>query len=114
MIAFDDSELRRLAADLGKASVAVHLAGTRAVAKAAHDIEARAKIKAPVDTGNLRNSISSDVRPLSAEVGPTADYAAYVELGTSRMAPQPFLGPAFDEVEPQFVRAVQMLGGEIL
>ena len=31
-----------------------------------------------------------------AEIGPTASYGEYVELGTSRMAPHAYLGPAFD------------------
>jgi len=111
---FNASEVRALAADLSEAPFKMQVAGSQALAKAAHDIEASAKINAPVDTGNLRNSISADINGMSAEIGPTADYGIYLEYGTSKMAPQPFLGPAFDEVEPGFVRAIEELGGNIL
>ena len=68
----------------------------RVTEKAARDIERDAKAFAPVDTGNLRSSISTDVtvtgRSVLAEIGPTASYGEYVELGTSRMAPHAYLG----------------------
>lgn len=57
---------------------------------------------APVDTGALRDSIvrvEEGEGQISIEVG--AEYAAYVEHGTSRMAPQPFLQPAIDAAESQ-------------
>lgn len=46
--------------------------------------EGYAKDLAPVDTGNLRNSISHRVDESDKEVyiGTNAEYAAYVELGT--------------------------------
>jgi HK97 gp10 family phage protein len=88
------------------------------VRKAAFDVEARAKLKAPVDTGHLRNSISvrtggqiggdgGALDALSAEVVATAEYAAYVELGTNRHKAQPFMEPAAEEVRPQFEEAVK-------
>jgi HK97 gp10 family phage protein len=59
----------------------------RAVEKTAYDTEALAKVGAPVDTGNLRNSIaaSSAMRPLTWRVYANADYALYVEVGTRKM-----------------------------
>jgi hypothetical protein len=53
--------------------------------------------RTPVDTGNLKSSESVDVAGLRFEAGPTADYGEYVELGTSRMAAEPYAGPAFDQ-----------------
>lgn len=50
--------------------------------------EGYAKKLAPVDTGNLRNSISHKVDPDGqiVYIGTNAEYAAYVELGTGRYA----------------------------
>ncbi len=43
--------------------------------------------------GDLQRSIAYEMGPdrLSAKVGTNLDYGAYLELGTSRMAPRPFL-----------------------
>lgn len=105
----ETSGLRQLSADIGKATVKAAPLARAAVAKTAHDIEATAKALAPVDTGNLRGSISSDVHAFSAEIGPTAEYGAYVEEGTSRMAPQPYMNPAADRHEPDLGRAVDQI-----
>lgn len=103
----DVSEVNVLAVDFGKGSAKTVAAVHTAIAKAAHDTVANAKMIAPVDTGNLRNSVSATVIGLNAEVGPTANYGRYVEEGTSRMAPQAFMGPSFDRVVPDFVRALE-------
>jgi len=78
------------------------------VAKATLDIEAGAKVRAPVDTGFLRASITS--RKVTDEhwrviVG--ADYGIYVEMGTRYMAAQPYLGPAVDAVRSGFIAALK-------
>lgn len=112
MSGFD--ELNRIAADLRKASVTAQYRAARVVAKAAFDVESTAKGFAPVDTGFLRSSIGVDLNGTSAVIGPTAEYAPYVEFGTSRMAPQAFMGPALDRVSPSFVAAIEQLGGDVL
>ena len=58
--------------------------------------EGYAKKLAPVDTGNLRNSITHDVDEVepAAYIGTNVEYAPYQELGTIHMAAQPFLKPA--------------------
>lgn len=111
---FDISELRDLEGDLRKGAGKVEALAPKVVAKVAHDIEASAKVAAPVDTGNLKNSISTDVDGLTAEIGPTASYAMYQEYGTSRMRPQPFMGPAVDANEGKFVEAMGQVGEKIL
>lgn len=114
-MSFDASELRSLAADLGTVPKIAGQLAKVAVKKAAKDIEATAKTLSPVDTGNLRSSITtSDLRSVSqdspsAEVRASANYATYVELGTSRMATQPFMGPAADKHEPAFAQAMAQL-----
>lgn len=47
-----------------------------------------------VDTGRLRNSITHDVDGQTAIIGTNVEYAAYVELGTSKMGARPYLRPA--------------------
>lgn len=112
---WETGELRKLAADLGKASIETTRKAVQVVRKAAADVEAAAKGRAPVDTGALRGSIGTSMHgPLAAEIGPTVHYGQYVEFGTYKMAAQPYMGPAADQVEPGFVEAMEQLGGEIL
>lgn len=84
------------------------------VRKVAFDTEADAKALAPVDTGMLRNSVTTAVMGdgLTAAVVATASYAFWVETGTSRQAPQPFMGPATDRNTPLFHEAMSQLGGD--
>ena len=91
------------------------------------ELEAEAKKRAPIKTSAMSNSIytvtqkhdgysqasgaakrankdaetSPHPRPAGnviARVGPSVNYAEYVEFGTSRMAAQPFLTPAAEKV----------------
>lgn len=111
---FDFSALYELGADLKRIGDETQPMAEAAVAKAAHDIEAHAKSWVPVDTGALMNSISTDVDGLSAEVGPTVNYGVYVEYGTYKMEPRPYMETAADTVEPQFLAAMeQIAGGEL-
>ncbi len=117
----DASELNRLAVDLTKAAGRIGPAAQVVIRKTALDIERDAKAFAPVDTGNLRNSIGhSDLRTvgqsgvLEAEIGPTAAYGAFVEFGTSRHGPAAYMGPAFDRHSGPFVSAVEQLAEDIL
>ncbi len=66
-----------------------------AIAKCALDIEANAKRFAPVDTGLLRNSITSHrLGPLDWEVESPVHYSVYQEFGTRFMRAQPYMTPA--------------------
>ncbi|GBC68389.1 hypothetical protein HRbin01_00070 [archaeon HR01] len=57
--------------------------------------EAAARELCPVRTGRLRASIkASREGPLLYVVEASAPYAGYVEFGTSKMPPKPFMGPA--------------------
>ena len=113
---FDASELRTLAADLGKAGYDATRKAQQVVRKSALDVQTVAAEKAPVDTGFLKASIGVDMAgdDLTAIIGPSASYGRFVEEGTSRMAPQPYMSPALDAVTPGFVAAMEQLGGDIL
>lgn len=110
----DVSALRTLSADLRSAGAGVGDRARLVVAKTAHDVEATAKELAPVDTGYLMNSIGTDITGNAASsraiIGPTAEYAPFLEHGTSRMAPQPFMEPAITQHESAFTAAMESLG----
>lgn len=68
---------------------AMQEAALRALEKCGLTAEGYAKNLCPVDTGNLRNSITHQVdedEP-AAYIGTDAEYAAYVELGTGQYYP---------------------------
>lgn len=105
----DFSQTTRLAADLGKVGPRVVKQVRQAVELATRGTEREAKMFAPVDTGTLRNSITSDLRGLTGTVGPTVEYGAHVEYGTSRMAPHAYMGPAFDRNAAVFMQALKAI-----
>lgn len=113
-IEFKTSGVKRLYADISEAGPRNKARLSRALRKTALDIEGDAKIFVPVDTGALKNSIGSDIDDFHAEIGPTMDYASYVEEGTSRMSPQPYMRPAAERRIPGLRRAVSDIGGDIL
>lgn len=80
-----------------------------ATRKAAFDIEAQAKTRAAVDTGNLKNSINANGDGLEWRVDSPAEYSVYVEFGTTRAGAQPFLVPAVEMVRPSFIAALKTL-----
>ena len=106
----DFSAIRTLSVDLGEATVGVNVKARAVVRKSAADLEKLAKRRAPKRTGALRDSITSTSSGLTAEIGPTIRYAPFVEYGTARMKPRPFLGPATTVVEPKFEAAIAALG----
>lgn len=117
-MAVDVSDLNQLAVTF---DVAAGRQGARAVValrKVAADVEATAKVFAPVDTGNLRNSIGTDfdagVTYAEAVIGPTASYGAYVEYGTARQAPAAFMGPAFDRHAYELPAALASIAADLL
>lgn len=67
-------------------------------------LQKTAQKNAPIDTGNLRQKITLEITDggKTAEVESTAEYGAYVELGTRFMKAQPYLKPAFEEQKEKF------------
>lgn len=61
----------------------------RALEKCGLTAEGYAKKLCPVDTGNLRNSITHQVQSAepAAYIGTNSEYAPYVELGTGKYYP---------------------------
>ena len=65
---------------------AMQQAAVRALEKCGLTAEGYAKKLCPVDTGNLRNSITHtvDEEEPAAYIGSNSSYASYVELGTGK------------------------------
>lgn len=62
-------------------------------------VDGEAVVRCPVDTGNLRSSINHSVNEAerSVSIGTPVYYGIYIELGTYKMAEQPFLKPAVEQ-----------------
>lgn len=66
-------------------------------------LKASAQSKAPVDTGFLKNHITSSYpNSLEGHVKSEAAYSGYQEYGTRFQTGKPFMRPALREIEPQF------------
>lgn len=73
-----------------------------AVNTIARQVEAYAKIFAPVDTGALRNSLHTErEEEMVYFVGDGVEYGIYQEFGTYKMAAHPFMIPALEKVSGQ-------------
>lgn len=57
-----------------------------------------AKSVVPVDTGFLKSTLGVEVSGQVVKIVALAGYAAFVELGTYKMAAQPYLRPAYEQI----------------
>lgn len=68
-------------------------------------VEREARLRAPVDTGRLRNSITHRIvgtgYAIVAEIGTDVEYAVYQEFGTAHTPATRFLGSALQAVAQQ-------------
>lgn len=86
------------------------------VGKVAHDIEADAKTRVRVDSGNLKNSLRTDqdgTEQTRWYVSTNVEYAPYQELGTRHMPAHPFLLPAAEAARGPLVDALRSLEAEL-
>lgn len=59
------------------------------------------------DTGHLANNIKNrKTGPLTAEVSSEAEYAAVLEIGSSKMSARPYMQPAADKTRSKAVKLV--------
>ncbi|CAM3876616.1 HK97-gp10 family putative phage morphogenesis protein [Cohnella lubricantis] len=83
-----------------------------AVRKNANALRKAIQTRAPVDSGNLRDSIAAkyDKDGLGADVGPTrpqGSHAHLLEFGTVKMAAQPFITPSAEEQRDKYLDDVR-------
>ena len=60
-----------------------------------------------VRTGRLKNSISHASDDNTAYIGTNLEYAPFVELGTSRMRPRPFLKNAIVKYQDDYKKIIE-------
>ena len=92
--------MRKLAARISSLPARLERSAAEVVTASAARAAETARQLVPVDSGELRRSIS----PSEASVTASAPHAAMVEFGTSRMAPRPFMLQAARSVRGEFVR----------
>lgn len=108
-----------LIGDLTKASVAAKLGGQESAKRVGRKIEQTAKSLAPKGPRphgeeDLAPSIHMTEEPDGAvEIGPSARHGGFVERGTYKDPPQPYMGPSSDRHAPEFVKDIERLGGDI-
>lgn len=111
-------EIRGMAARLNDAPTRAVDLIRQATVKATTDTQAEARRRAPVDTGYLRSSITArhgaQGSTVFGVIEAGANYAAYVEHGTSRAGPQPFMRPATELHAPKWQAAIEQIGGKAL
>ena len=85
----------------------------QAVVKTLSDINGQAKQLVRVDTGNLKNSISTEMESRLAGTTGARDvlYAIYQEYGTYKMSGKPYMRPAAEQARPAFVAAMRQILG---
>lgn len=79
---------------------------SRGMAKGCKLVKSEARERCPVDTGELRRSITSQVEGMFGIVGTNKEYAGYVELGTYKMPAQPYLVPALLAKKDEVIQAI--------
>lgn len=95
--------MARLSSNLTLIGQQAPIAAKEALLQTAADIVALTKELTPVDTGALKQSYGAiPIDSNTIEIGSDMEYAPYVEYGTSRMAAQPHLTPAFLQSEETF------------
>ena len=91
---------------------------TKAVEIAARHVEADAKrrvVEWPlVDTGTTLNSINAkEAGEMVWRIGPTTEYAPFLEFGTVHMRARPFMIPALEGESPRFTEAIRQINNEL-
>ena len=72
----------------------------------------KAVFKKGSSTGATKRSIKLDLASngLRAVVKANTDYSGYLEVGTRKMEAQPFMQPAFNEIQPKFIDDLRRAG----
>ena len=104
----------RFARDLARAAVGLEEAADKASERVGRAALRTAESLVPVDKGDLKRGLRFRREGDRAIVEVSAFYATFQEFGTSRMAPNPFIGPAFDRHAPDLVVEVERIRDDVV
>lgn len=108
------SGMDSVSAAIGSLTEAVVAGIETGVAEGASIVRDRARALCPVRTGALRNSISAESSGNKAEISAEKEYGVFVEFGTSKMSPKPFMVPALlESTEEITARIAEAIGERI-
>lgn len=100
-------------AALAHKRVTVGVDSSRTLDKVAGHVEGSAKEIVTVRTGATRDSIETTGSGLVREIGPTTRYGFFLENGTFKDAPQPFMGPALDKHTDELIAELTDVAGDL-
>ena len=104
---FDFSEVVALADLFSKAGREALVKATAQLEEVARSTAAAARADAPVDTGELRDSIRVEGSgPYTRLIISNIEHSLYVEFGTSKMSPQAYLIPQAPQAERALIRGL--------
>lgn len=113
---FDGIEqLYKIEAELRNGKARMLTKGPVVLRAATFRLQAYAMGAAPVDTGALRQSITVGFNGglmagwMEGVAGPEIRYGGYVEWGTERTRPQPYMLPALDRAAAEFHAAIESM-----
>lgn len=101
--------LEKMKLALKESKLRMNAAAAAAVAREVAAIGDDAQAGAPVDTGELRESIRRSQRGMFGRVQATARHAGFVEFGTSKAPAQPYMMPAVEKARRRFVAGVALV-----
>lgn len=89
----------------------------RQLLRSADSIQRTQQDLVPKRTRQLHDSITvsgpDELGELAVEIGPERFYAVFVEFGTSKMAPRPFVFPSLEKELPSFMEAMGKIAGDV-
>lgn len=105
-------------ADLTQAAVTVPVRAEEKIAEVAERVESSAKDFAPKGSRShegedLAESIETTGEGTFREIGPTARHGWFMENGTYKDAPQPYMGPALDKHEDELLSGLTEVAADI-